>query len=258
MSNAMFLLTFLLFTIYNNGIKNPHNQKENIDTDKKNDLKEMNLKGKVKQITESSFFAEDKFGEITKDGPPNKTIIFFNDNGNIIEKNCYLLDGTTLATKHIYNYDDKKLKKEELVYVYHASKSKLLSKYTFEYDVNENRTKSYYHYKDITGPDIYSNTIDKLGIYETYKYDDKGNLIEKYNYPNGYHFLEPGPSSVDYYKYDDKGNIIVEERYNSDGSFSWRHEYKYVLFDKFDNWLKKILYCRGGACSIFEREIEYY
>ena len=59
-----------------------------------------------------------------------------------------------------------------------------------------------------------------LSSKETYKYDDKGNLIEKNNYnADGFYYKHTK-------KFDDKGNKIEENYYNADG-FDYKHTYKY-------------------------------
>ena len=77
--------------------------------DKKNDLTEANLNGKVKSVYTTSFEAIEKFGEIEKgdkrwqdyDESDNKLI--YNDNGNRIEEKNYDEDGE-LVNEYSYEY----------------------------------------------------------------------------------------------------------------------------------------------------------
>jgi hypothetical protein len=86
----------------------------------------------------------------------------------------------------------------------------------------------------------------------TYKYDDKGNEIEK-NFYNSSGSL--GNKST--YKYDDKGNLIEENSYYSDGSLESKETYMYE-FDKMGNWIKRVSFKEDKPDVITERVIEYY
>ena len=56
----------------------------------KNDLKELNLKGKVKKIIESKYKALDTYGYIKKGDIESRNFILFNSKGNKIEMNEYV------------------------------------------------------------------------------------------------------------------------------------------------------------------------
>lgn len=114
-------------------------------SEKKNDLTEENLKGKVKSIKETPYEAVDKFGQIEKGNVLYDNFIFpftiYDEKGNKIEENHYDSDGN------------------------------LSSKDTYEYDEN--------------GNNIEKNNYDsdgRLGYKLIYKYNEKGNMIEKNNY----------------------------------------------------------------------------
>ena len=89
-------------------------------SEKKNDLTEENLKGKVKSITENTYEAVDKFGQI--------------------EKGDILVDSSAVYTDdgHFKIYNEKGNKIEEN---YYNSNGRLDSKYTYEYDKNNNWTQ---------------------------------------------------------------------------------------------------------------------
>ena len=59
------------------------------------------------------------------------------------------------------------------------------------------------------------------------------------------------------YKYDEKGNIIEEKIYHSDGRFGNTYTYKYE-YDKNNNWTQRIKYKNTIPRRITERIIEYY
>ena len=86
----------------------------------------------------------------------------------------------------------------------------------------------------------------------TYKYDEKGNMIEV-NYYNADESL--GDKYT--YKYDEKGNKIESIRYNADGSLRFKHTSNYE-FDAMGNWIKKTSIPDGKPNLLTERVIEYY
>ena len=115
-------------------------------SEKKNDLTEENLKGKVKSITENTYEAVDKFGQIEKgDILVDSSAVYtddghfkiYNEKGNKIEENYYNSNGS-LIYKNTYKYDEKGNIIEENHY---DSNGRLDSKYTYEYDKNNNWTQ---------------------------------------------------------------------------------------------------------------------
>ena len=107
--------------------------------DKKNDLTEANLNGKVKSVYTTSFEAIEKFGEIEKGDKrwqksyesDNKSI--YNDNGNRIEDNKYDKDGE-LTNKWKGKYDDKGNQIESNEY---DEDGELENKYIYEYKFDD-------------------------------------------------------------------------------------------------------------------------
>lgn len=78
----------------------------------KSESQKMNLQSKVKSISEISYEAQDKFGEIVKGEKKREysfdydKLILFNQDANIIEKNSYESNGS-IYQKSIYKYDNK-------------------------------------------------------------------------------------------------------------------------------------------------------
>ena len=120
-------------------------------SEKKNDLTEENLKGKVKSITENTYEAVDKFGQI--------------------EKGDVLVDSSAVYTDDgrfkIYNEKGNKIEEN-----YYNSNGRLYSKTTYKYDEKGNMIEDNFYDSD-DGSLIYKNT---------YKYDEKGNIIEENHY----------------------------------------------------------------------------
>ena len=189
-------------------------------SEKKNDLTEENLKGKVKSITENTYEAVDKFGQI--------------------EKGDVLVDSSAVYTDDgrfkIYNEKGNKIEEN-----YYNSNGSLIYKNTYKYDEKGNKIEENYY-----------NSNGRLYSKTTYKYDEKGNKIEEY------HYDEDGKFNYKYtYKYDEKGNKIEENWYDSDGSLYEKHTYKYE-YDKNNNWTQRIQYKNTIPLNITERIIEYY
>ena len=210
-------------------------------SEKKNDLTEENLKGKVKSIKENTYEAVEKFGQIEKGDALYDDDAFpftiYNEKGNKIEENHYYSDGS-LLDKYTYKYDENGNKIEVNNYY---SDGRLILKITYKYDENGNNIEECYHYED-----------GILSEKHTYKYDENGNIIER----NDYNFS----SSLDKkytYKYDEKGNIIEINNYNSDGRLDSKYTYKYK-YDKNNNWIQQVEYKNNKPIQIRERIIEYY
>jgi hypothetical protein len=241
-------------------------------TKKKNDLSEMNLKGKVKTIKETSFNATDKFGVITKGSRSEKsnskydTYTIFNNKGNIVEENIYR-SVDYLCYKIIYNYDNYGLKKEKLTYYLDG---KLREKEIYEYDSegkiilektynSEGKYTYRCDFKYENGNVIetkmfefeyYANSFNYNGKY-TSNYDEYNNLVEinSYDFNNKLMYKR-------FYKYDNKLNII-EESYNDVQESDIRTTTYQFEFDSKGNWIRRIDFSNTIPEYIVEREIEY-
>jgi len=93
---------------------------------------------------------------------------------------------------------------------------------------------------------------DYLSYKDTYKYDEKGNMIEENKYN-----ADGSLKSKDTYKYDEKGNRIEVICNNADGILYYKFTFKYE-FDATDNWIKKTFTADGKPKDLTERVIEYY
>ena len=148
-------------------------------SEKKNDLTEENLKGKVKSITENTYEAVDKFGQIEKgDVLVDSSAVYtddghfkiYNEKGNKIEENYYNSNGS-LIYKNTYKYDEKGNKIEEN---YYNSNGRLYSKTTYKYDEKGNMIEDNFYDSD-DGSLIYKNT---------YEYDKNNNWTQRIEYKN--------------------------------------------------------------------------
>ena len=229
--------------------------------DKKNDLEETNLNGKVKSVKETMYSAVEKFGEPVKDEFITQYVYYFNkdgfiketdvfnesdelkerwkrkydDDGNLIESNMYNSDGE-LEEKRKGKYDDGNIIE---AYIYDKY-GELKEKWKHEYDNDGNKIESSIYDKD-----------GELKERWKYKYYDDGNQTESNNYNEGEELKGSWVS-----KKDDDGNLI-ELNYYEDGELMFKTEYEYKEFDN-KNWLIRIGYEEEKATEIIEREIEYY
>ncbi|WP_299398679.1 hypothetical protein [uncultured Gelidibacter sp.] len=267
-----------------------------VNKDGINDLKELNLKGRVKSVVEIPYNVKDSFGEITKGkiaqgfldhnigrtfnhngyliehnkyndlgGIYYRTIYLYDKNSNINELNRYDSDGK-LIFKYKYIYDNYGNEIEEARY---NNEGILISKYKHEYvyDKKGNKTEMLFY--------------DKKGVFKSkdvFSYDDNGNLIEFIE-----DFEEGSFKTKNSYKYNDKGNQIEWVSYKDGGVFDFKYinkydshsniikstlseydtiqktdfSYKYI-FDEKNNWIRETQYTNGFPKKITERTIEYY
>jgi len=232
----------------------------------KNTLTTLRLKGKVKSLTETDFAAETINGETQKSDILGKKIFVFNDKGNKVESTEYQNGGLVFKTsykyadkenkmewnrchadgglhqKGIFNYDEIGNIIEDIFY----NSNGVVGKFTHVYDDNGNKIEeNYYPFGDV------------LSFKNTYKYDYKGNIIERIH-----NDLESEGSIDDWketYKYDDKREMIEWNHDDLDGGWD-KHIYKYI-YDETGNWIKQTAFDEfenGIPQIITEREIEYY
>ena len=188
-----------------------------------NDWTRDNLQGKVLSLSEFSYEAKDRFGNIEKG--KFKRYDWEND---------FYLDSDFQI-----KYDEKGNK--DVLNIYSHIDRQVIAKYVYQYDENGNMTEM--------------NIRSKYGSLKNkffYKYDENGNMTEENRYDS-----DGIKYGKDTYKYDEKGNKIEENMYNSDGSLRSKNTYKYE-FDKQGNWIKKIEFKDGIPEYILERQYEYY
>ena len=201
-----------------------------------NYLKSEKLNGKIKSLTQNSYPAVTKFGEIVKGNRisgewynnysdklnENGFLVsststfgnwtyFYNTKNQLIKRVRYSLDETSSKSKIITIYENNRCI-EETTYVYNPEES-LTKKYLWEYDKLGNLMKITIYDSD--------NKISSVCIN---KYDKSGNNIES-------RCLD-GNGETQYliiYKYDIKKNKIEEKNINVDGSYTLK-KYKYDTF----------------------------
>ncbi len=230
------------------------------DTDNSNtDWSKFKLKGDVKSFREIKFLAVDNFS-IISNGEKIKHIynkeVLFNLDGNKIEQNDYIPDGT-LINRTVYLY-----KKDRLV-EYNNYDSQGLLFGTGKYETTKDGKVSRLNYKTSDGRYNWS---------EAYQYDENGNLSEVKRFKT-----EEVIDSKKVYSFDDNSNIRTSElhkegklvsknnyNYDEEGNFnelkfgnSSVYTYKYN-YDAKGNWIKKIVFENDDPSGILTREIEYF
>ena len=212
-----------------------------------------------------------------------KDIYQYNDNEVLLAVSTYNLDGS-LAWKTINKYSDKGILKE---LNYYNPDGSLHTKEIFEYDANGDYTgtinyfNTYFAYKsrlfgrgyyDDKYKDSDSVTYKEVNHYNSngnkkveneygpdgtlnssniYSYNSNASLIEHIWYERGGHLIFKIIN-----RYNTRGDILEENHYYPDGSSTFT--YRYVEYDKKDNWFRRIKFANEKPINITEREIVYY
>jgi len=251
MKNIVFILLSALFFLSCGSSEN--NDRSN------SDWRRFNLKGDVKSFREIKFLAVDNFS-IILNGEKIKHIynqeVLFNLDGNKIEKNDYIPDGT-LTNRTVYLY-----KKHQLVeYNNYDSQGILFG--TGKFQTDEDGSPIRLDYKTTDGRYNWS---------ESYEYDNNRNLTAVKRFKT-----ESVIDTEGKYTFDENGNVISSEfhrdnklisknTYMCDESNNFQklcigdsviYTFKYN-FDEKGNWIKKIVFENDNPSGILLREIEYF
>jgi hypothetical protein len=185
--------------------------------EKKSDLLRKKLKGKVKRITESSFFPEEGYGINDDKGITAYYTDIFNEDGNIIESSSleyrqhpeskkfkYDKDGNLIESR---SYEDESL---IMTTIYKIGKNERSTSYNEDGDIIY--TSKYDRHKKVT--EVYN---EKGDIISTSKYDSDENQTDLILYNQG------EAESHYKYKYDNDGNEIEASFYRDGKIFTRNH-----------------------------------
>jgi YD repeat-containing protein len=253
-----------------------------------NDLKDENLKGKVKFYTSYLYNNEamDKpasYGfKVNYNKQGNITSTYIYNGKNAVQKINYAYDTagrktlTTNQSGHImsqstYSYDSRDRIIEVISSGTHASmriiyNSRGYRDTMFSYDLRGNfHSKVIYHYDDQgnnTGVDRYGQD-GRLEQKQTRKFDKQHQTLEEIEYGT----TGVRESKVQF-RYDSKGNQVMEidsnkfyvggSPMNKGTNNTYFRIYNYVSYDKTGNWLQRNEVLNNKISRIEKREIEYY
>jgi len=197
---------------------------EQTETSFWNDIKIMGLKGNLRSLSETTYKAQDKFGEIVKGQITGKSsVILFETTGMIKEEQYFDPKGKPLSTKK--NMYDSKGNKIENAF---RPDGKLDNSKKISYDSKGN----------ITEETIY-NPQGLLESKYKYKYIDR-KLTEACLYNS-----EGNISNIELYGYDINGNKTEESFYNSEGELIDSHKFIIETDEEGDRNVKDIFVTDG-------------
>lgn len=202
------------------------------ETDLNNDLNKYHLFGRVKSMSEFSYEAIDRFGEISKGKSKRDDYgfdhhILFNTNGYVIEANYYYYPGR-LANKYIYKYESDNNLSE---YRKYSEDGNLFNSESYEYNDKGKKIKTQRYISNLVNQHI---TI-------IHKYDDFGNNIEDSIYNSD------GLISIHKFKCDISGKRIEEKDYDADGKLNLKI---IIEYDNRGNEVERKYYNKDGKIYI--------
>lgn len=256
---------------------------------KKSEAEKNNLKGKVKQVEESSFLVTNFEGQnVTEKELETKRQTNFNDEGNVTEETRFNADGTVYG-KTTFTYKDGQ--RSEIKDA--GEDNEEFSKTTFKYDGDGNAIESLITFKtgktmkftskfDDKGNEIEIKQFDDNALVSTIKntYDNNGNItksedtdakgkvrVTEATYDANNKVLsekvvvdgkEVGTRT---YKNDENGNPVSETTIRNLGS-GLKSEPEVVTYTyKYDaqkNWTSRTEYKDGEPVEVKERKVTYY
>lgn len=206
-----------------------------------------------KKLTEKKTFNN-------QDNPNDRITYLYDDKGNLKGENLYL-GSEYVQVKNLYDYDGQNRKVAESRY----SKDSPLYKTTFEYDGKNivkkettdakgivlNSEKSKYDKKGNLLERYTTDNSDKSEVFDSYKYNDKGNVTSWTVTRNG------APEMQVLYKYDGHNNVTAVKSVNGKGQVIDNRAYAYE-YDDNGNWTKKTVVVNDKPFTVVERKITYF
>lgn len=253
--------TILFILIISFAFFSCNNNKKGIDATaiKNTDWNKSKLNGEVKSYREIKFLAVNNFS-IISGGERIRHIynkeVLFNLDGNKIEKNDYIPDGT-IANRTVYLYQ------KDILIEHNNYDSQGMLFGTGKYETNDNGQVIRLNYKTNDGRYNWS---------ESYLYDNQGNLSEikrfkteeKNDTKEIYTFNENGYVTTSEFHRDNQLVSKNDYNYDAEGNFnqlnfgdSAVYTYKYN-YDAKGNWIKKIIFENDNPSGILVREIAYF
>ena len=220
----------------------------------KSDLEKENIKGRIKEITETALYIKDGESKIN-----HIKITKYDKEGKALNYSFASKMNDLKPKEILFKFDQAGNKTREIRY---DLTGKVENYLTYEIDTNGNVIKSNYF-----------NSDHRLIHYSTFRYNQTCDIIEaKYinadgtiwlwyesKYRKGLHTetLSLFDSTISKFSYDNHNNV---SEYTENDKFSKKqktHTYTYEYDDK-SNWLKKSTYVDGEIHWIDKRKLIYY
>jgi len=228
--------------------------------EKKSDVAVQRLQGKVEVMSESIYSPAAGSKKLS-----SKNVFKYDEKGNRIELSNYRGDGILNSTiKSIYDVNGNITVEQTLlangnVDITSTIKTDAKGNRVEQDDKKTGNSNPLFNYKHYYKYDEKGQLIERIAnrangafAYKyAFKYDDKGNKTEWIRY---------GPDNSILgkvvYKFDERNNLIAETQYNPDGTVKATYAYSYEL-DKKNNWTRQVKMQENKVIEIKEREIKY-
>jgi hypothetical protein len=175
----------------------------------KSDAEKMDLKGKVKSLSESKFEVKGTVSTLRM-----KTEFTFNDKGNYTEIIKSSSETTPVSkTTFVYDYDGKLSQRKEFKFV--EGRFQMQEKVRYFYDPKRLLTTERHYAPNEEGEDVISRIIE-------YKNDEQGNRVEM-----GFFNAQSQIEKRTTYGYDDKGHQTSETAFDVAGAITYKTESTY-------------------------------
>ena len=248
------LITFIVFFCFLRPVQNVNILRPPTAA---SNLKELDLKGQVKEVIEYDY--SENYGDEDTSKKNDKTISEFDRHGNLLNETAYTPLGKIIS-KSLYDYT----KNDTVTISQFDDNNKLAVKLILKYDDKGFLVESAQYSPSVPNP-----------FKVIFKNDKKGNEIESRLYSGDGHLLRATTTVYNekdqkiekdlgehfngkvVYKYNELGYLVDEETRKKNDS-SVLTEQKYDKHDKFGNWLIKIFIIDPKTKYITTREFKYF
>lgn len=235
------------------------------------DLKDFNLKGKIKEITNIKFIAIEKFGIIEKGKKAERIDEDFTENSTIkFDINGIAYESSLFDKKG--NLDYRIIRTDTVFDFFNSNGNLMIKGITNDIDFP---TESSLHNSEGELLSKISSTYDKeMNLIDEKTYNEKGELIKhsKCEFNNKNQLKEEvllektkvsfywddneykEETTTTRYSYNKNGEVSEKLVNNNDNSETIRYKYKY---DKNNNWVERTQFDEIKSKYILERKIQY-
>jgi hypothetical protein len=228
---------------------------------KENDLVRAELHGDVVKVSEYTYEAVEKFGDITKGKLQTYTTTKYDEHGNNIEYIYTRMPDSLENEKKTRTTTSKFNNQDQRIAVADPKTGQILAEFKYNDDGK--------CYEIINLQDGKKSSVSKNF------YDENGNLKESKDFnSNG------GQESRSTFKFNKDKKLVQQVEFNKDNEkestiysynkegllisyttnkkdYKYKRSFKYTAFDSNNNWIKKISYYNDSLSDVIERKIEY-